>query len=158
MNEAPDDKISDILNLYNDVSEQTSNIIPQNDVPGQVINTQHIGEHIQRKDFEEVRKNLKDLIDKNMNAIDSLMEIALESQQPRAYEVASKLMDSCAQANEKLLDLHKKQKEIDAIVLAGKPNQVTNNAFFIGSTKELMNSIRKLKQSTTEGLTGQNAG
>ena len=156
MNDAPDDKISDILNLYNDVAEQNTNMIPPVAVPGQVVNTQHIENHIQRKDFEDVRKNLKELIDKNMNAIDSLMEIALEGQQPRAYEVAAKLMESCAQANEKLLDLHKKQKEIDAIVLASSPNQITNNAFFIGSTKELMDSIRKLKKTLPEGVTGQN--
>ena len=158
MNNDQDDKISDALNLYNEVTEQTNSIIPS--VPSTPsisennIDINILDNRIQRKDFEQVRKNLKDLIDKNMNAIDSLMEIALESQQPRAYEVASKLMDSCAQANEKLLDLHKKQKEIDAIVSSVKPNQVTNNAFFIGSTKELMNSIRKLKQTSSEGLTG----
>ena len=46
----------------------------------------------QRKDFGEVRENIKEVIDYSKNAIDGILKVASESDSPRAYEVVSQLL------------------------------------------------------------------
>lgn len=141
MTEDKPDKIAEVLNLYNDVED-----IIEVTTPPSVPAPQSPDNSQQTQDFQEVRSNLKSLIDKNMDAIDELMQVANESQAARAYEVAAKLIDSCVQANEKLLDLHRKQKEID--VLSGSSGTtVNNNSIFVGSTKELMELLKKSRKT-----------
>ena len=141
MTEDKPDKIAEVLNLYNDVED-----IIEVTTPPSVPAPQSPDNSQQTQDFLEVRSNLKSLIDKNMDAIDELMQVANESQAARAYEVAAKLIDSCVQANEKLLDLHRKQKEID--VLSGSSGTtVNNNSIFVGSTKELMELLKKSRKT-----------
>ena len=42
------------------------------------------------KDYEYTRGNLYSLIDKGQEAVDGILELAQESDQPRAYEVADR--------------------------------------------------------------------
>ena len=134
------DKLADILDLYNDVSEVETTNIPI--VPP-------LPEDLTTNDYNEVRNNLKSIIITNNRAIEKLMEVAEESDSPRAFEVVAKLVDSCVQANEKLLELHKKKKEIDALEHMKNPT-VTNNAIFIGSTKELLENLKQLRSKPDE--------
>lgn len=146
-NDPKPDKIADILNLYNAVEppKEKTTIVPE------IIEPVNIGNNVAPNaqldiDYDEVRDNLKLLIDRNMDALTGLMDVATESQNARAYEVVAKLIDSCVQANNAFLDLHKKRKEIDALDGFKSSGNVTNNAIFIGSTKELLENLKLLKE------------
>ena len=94
----------------------------------------------QRKDYGEVRENLKDVIDNSKVAIDGILKVASESDSPRAYEVVSQLLKTATEANKELLDVHKQMKDLEK---DETKKQLTNNAFFVGSTKELQDMIAK---------------
>ena len=94
----------------------------------------------QRKDYTEVRDNLKEVIDNSKIAIDGILKVASESDSPRAFEVVSQLLKTSTEANKELLDVHKQMKDLEKDESVKK---VTNNAFFVGSTKELQDMIQK---------------
>ena len=94
------------------------------------------------KDYENTRGNLYSLIEKGQEALNGIMELAAESDSPRAYEVAGQLLKSVGDNTDKLLDLQKKLKELEEET--GKPiGNVTNNAVFVGSTTELQKLLKK---------------
>jgi len=93
------------------------------------------------KDYKYTRGQLYSLIEKGQEAINGIMEVAGESASPRAYEVAGQLIKSVADSTDKLMDLHKKVKEIEADNPKTQ-NTVTNNALFVGSTSELSKMLK----------------
>jgi hypothetical protein len=96
------------------------------------------------KDYEYTRGNLYSLIEKGQEAINSVLELAQETEQPRAYEVVGQLIKNVADATDKLLDLQKKLKDIDDTKTKG-PTTV-NNALYVGSTAELLKLIKQNKE------------
>ena len=96
-----------------------------------------------KKDYDYTRGNLYSLIEKGQEAINGILELAQESEMPRAYEVAGQLIKNVADATDKLMDLQKKLKDIEEEKHKG-PTTV-NNALFVGSTAEL---AKLLKQQT----------
>ena len=93
------------------------------------------------KDYDYTRGNLYSLIEKGQEAINGIMEVAGETASPRAYEVAGQLIKSVADTTDKLADLHKKVKDIEADNPKTQ-NNVTNNALFVGSTSELSKMLK----------------
>ena len=93
-------------------------------------------------DYEYSRGNLYSLIEKGQEAINGILELAQDGQQPRAYEVAGQLIKSVADTTDKLVDLQKKVKELDEDS-PKSPSSVTNNALFVGSTSELSKMLKK---------------
>ena len=94
------------------------------------------------QDYEYTRGNLYSLIEKGQEAMNGILEVAQETDSPRAYEVAGQLIKSVGDTTDKLLDLQKKMKDLGEDK-AG-PTHITNNAVFVGSTAELQ---KVLKQS-----------
>ena len=96
-----------------------------------------------KKDYDYTRGNLYSLIEKGQEAINGILELAQESEMPRAYEVAGQLIKSVGDITDKLLDLQKKVKDIDD----DKPKGPTtfNNALFVGSTAELAKLLKQQK-------------
>ena len=94
------------------------------------------------KDYEYTRGNLYSIIEKGQEAINGILEIAQESEMPRAYEVAGQLIKSVSDATDKLLDLQKKVKEVNEEERSKGPNNVTN-ALFVGSTADLAKLIKQ---------------
>ena len=92
------------------------------------------------RDYEYTRGNLYSLIEKGQEALDSILEVAQEGQQPRAYEVVSQLLKNVADTTDKLIDLQLKTKELNAEEKKG-PSTV-NNALFVGSTAELQKLLK----------------
>ena len=92
------------------------------------------------RDYEYSRGNLYSLIEKGQEALDSILEVAQEGQQPRAYEVVSQLLKNVADTTDKLIDLQLKTKELNAEDKKG-PSTV-NNALFVGSTAELQKLLK----------------
>lgn len=95
------------------------------------------------KDYEYTRGELYSLIDQGQEAVRGALEVAQESGHPRAYEVAVAAMKHVADMTEKLQDLHKKMKDLDAEAKKG-PSSVTNNAMFVGSTTELQKMLKEM--------------
>jgi hypothetical protein len=96
-----------------------------------------------KKDYEYTRANLYSLIEKGQEAINGIMELAGESASPRAYEVAGQLIKSVADTTDKLADLQKKLKDLEEDTGSKGPNNVTNNALFVGSTSELSKLLKQ---------------
>lgn len=101
-----------------------------------------------QKDYSYTRANLYNLISKGQEAIDGILEIAQESGHPRAFEVAGQLIKSVGDVSDKLLDLQKKMKDLDAPIKNG-PTTV-NNALFVGSTAELSKLLKQGILNNTE--------
>ena len=93
------------------------------------------------RDYEYTRGNLYSIIEKGQEAIDGILELAQESDMPRAYEVAGQLIKSVSDATDKLMDLQKKLKYVNEEQVSKGPNTV-NNALFVGSTAELAKLIK----------------
>ena len=92
------------------------------------------------KDYEYTRGNLYSIIEKGQEAINGILELAQESEMPRAYEVAGQLIKSVADSTDKLMDLQKKLKDVEEETVKG-PNNVTN-ALFVGSTADLSKLLK----------------
>jgi len=97
------------------------------------------------KDYREVRENLKRIISQSEEATQGILEVAQESQNPRAYEVVAQLISATLEANNKLIHLHKQVKEIKREE-EGSPKTVTNNAIFVGNTADLQKMIRDMRR------------
>ena len=93
------------------------------------------------KDYEYTRGNLYSIIEKGQEAINGILELAQESEMPRAYEVAGQLIKSVSDATDKLMDLQKKLKDVNEEQQQKGPNTV-NNALFVGSTAELAKLLK----------------
>lgn len=98
-----------------------------------------------KKDYDYTRGNLYSLIEKGQEAINGILELAQESEMPRAYEVAGQLIKNVADATDKLMDLQKKLKDIEEEKVGKGPTTV-NNALFVGSTAELAKLIKQQTQ------------
>ena len=99
-------------------------------------NADHIG-----KDYEYTRGNLYSIIEKGQEAINGILELAQDSEMPRAYEVAGQLIKSVSDATDKLMDLQKKLKDVEEDTQQKGPSTV-NNALFVGSTAELAKLLK----------------
>ena len=100
------------------------------------------------KDYEYTRGNLYSIIEKGQEAINGILELAQESEMPRAYEVAGQLIKSVSDATDKLMDLQKKVKEVNEEEKSKGPSTV-NNALFVGSTAELAKMIKNSDLSSS---------
>jgi|TARA_B100001093_G_scaffold446570_1_gene450988 hypothetical protein len=94
------------------------------------------------KDYKYTRGQLYSIIEKGQEAINGILELAQESEMPRAYEVAGQLIKNVADATDKLMDLQKKLKDVNKEEEAKTPTTV-NNALFVGSTAELQKLLKK---------------
>ncbi len=98
-------------------------------------------------DYAYSREVLYDLIEKGRGALEDMIEVARESEHPRAFEVLSGLIKNTADVNDKLLDLNKKHKDINTEPVKQLEGGVTNNNMFIGSTTDLQRMLQDVKKS-----------
>jgi hypothetical protein len=135
-------------NSYEDLERTLnieSSIVETNDTESQVeiIETPKSEERNDiKKDYEYTRANLYSLIEKGQEAINGILELAGEGGSPRAYEVAGQVIKSVADTTDKLMDLHKKVKDMEDDSIK-TTNNVTNNAVFVGSTSELQKLLKQ---------------
>tara|TARA_B100000683_G_scaffold180819_1_gene174110 strand:+ start:884 stop:1327 length:444 start_codon:yes stop_codon:yes gene_type:complete len=94
-----------------------------------------------KKDYKYTRGQLYSIIEKGQEAINGILELAQESEMPRAYEVAGQLIKNVSDATDKLMDLQKKLKDVNKEDEQKGPSTV-NNALFVGSTSELSKLLK----------------
>ena len=92
------------------------------------------------KDYEYQRQNFYNLVERGTDAVEGILELAKESDHPRAYEVAGNLIKQVAEVTEKLGDLQEKMKKLKEVP-NNAPKSVTN-ALFVGSTAELQKMLK----------------
>lgn len=143
--ETPQDKISHILNIE-PVVQPIIDIVPVPSVPPQSTEEKADISNAE-SDFDEIRTNLKNLIETATNAVEGLMEVASESDEPRAYEVLSDLIKTAMEANKNLLDIHKKKKDIKTT--APGPALVQKNTINVSSS-DLLKMIKEQKKLREE--------
>lgn len=104
-------------------------------------------------DYEYSRRVLYDLIEKGTDALESMIEVARESEHPRAFEVLSGLIKNTADVNDKLLDLNKKHKDINAKEAPpAVEGGTTNNNVFIGSTSDLQRMLQDVNKTVENNV------
>lgn len=123
-----------------DKRDKIANALNKN-LPVAVQESPQVDDHLQ-DDYIESRETYKELIGKGNEAIDLMMELARDSQHPRAFEVLATLLKTQADNNDKLLDLQKKVKALKEPAKGALNPQVTNNtSIFYGSTADLQRMI-----------------
>ena len=131
-----DTRIDEILEITSLVPtseikpESTTRVIPQNGKDDDV-------------DYNYARENYYNLIERNQDAVEEMLEIAKQSEHPRSFEVVGQLIKSGLEANESLMKLHKTKKELS--IEKGGPGVAVNNAVFVGSTAELQKLLKVKK-------------
>ena len=98
-----------------------------------------------KQDYEISRAALHSLVMKGQEAVDGILEVAQASDHPRSYEVAATTIKNVADTADKLIDLQKKMKELDAEDKKNAPSTV-NNTMFVGSTAELQKMLKQQKE------------
>lgn len=126
-----DNKLSEILN---------TDYIPTVREDKPVTIQQDSTESAKVVDADYSRANYYNLIERGNEAIDGILNVAKESQHPRAYEVAATLIKNMSEVTEKLMVLQKQRKDLEA---EEKPTNVTiDKAVFVGSTADLLKKVR----------------
>ena len=97
------------------------------------------------KDYQYARGQLYNILDKMQETLDGAMEVAQESQHPRAFEVAFNGAKHAADVVEKLTDLQKKTKELESEEVKQVQQNNTQNNVFLGSTEDLMKMLKQQK-------------
>ena len=97
--------------------------------------------HDEDADFQYARENMYNLIERGTDGLEELLEIAKQSEHPRAFEVVQQTIGQLTTTNKELLNLHKTKKDIKA---EKGPTNVTN-ALFVGSTAELQKLLKDKK-------------
>ena len=91
-------------------------------------------------DFRYTRENLYNLLERGQDAVEELLEIAKQSEHPRAFEVVGQLIGKLTETNKELMGIHKTKKELSVERGGGDVN--VNNAVFVGSTAELQKLLK----------------
>ncbi len=136
------DKLNEEFNVSNDIVN--TEIYEPNIISADKNTSPSINDV--KKDYDYTRGNLYSLIEKGQEAINGILELAQESEMPRAYEVAGQLIKNVADATDKLMDLQKKLKDIEEEKTSRGPTNVTN-ALFVGSTAELAKLLKQQKEN-----------
>ena len=127
-----DNKLSDILNTdYIPVVKEDKPITIHQDEGN-------------NPDANYSRANYYNLIEKGNEALDGILEVAKESQHPRAYEVAANMIKNLSDVTEKLMILQKQQQDLKPKEeqQAGPTNISVDKAVFVGSTAELLRQLK----------------
>ena len=96
-------------------------------------------------DFKYARENLYNIIEKGSDALNTLVDVAAQTQHPRAFEVVSQLVKTLSDTNKDLLELQRKIKVINKDIQEGP--KTVNNSLYVGNTADLQKFINKRKES-----------
>jgi hypothetical protein len=97
------------------------------------------------KDYQYARAQIYDIVEKMQESLNGALEVAQQSDHPRAYEVVFQGAKHTADAVEKLQDLHKKMADVESEVEKAQVNQTQNNIYMSGSTADLIKMLKENK-------------
>lgn len=97
-------------------------------------------------DYDDARRNYQEIINKGMDAIDTILEIARNSEHPRAFEVAATMIKNVSDTNGQLIELQKKMRDMTGKGAPKESKTTIDKAIFVGSTAELNKLIKGKKE------------
>jgi hypothetical protein len=99
-------------------------------------------------DYEIARNNLRELLTKGKEALETSLSVAKQSEHPRAFEVVGGLMKQLADINQQLMDIHQQKKKLEepSKVQQSTKNTTNNNVIFTGSTAELSKMLSNMNK------------
>ena len=135
------DILDNVLGITDVVENATKDVTPPKEivVPETKLNDEDIN-----NDYKYQRENFYNLIERGQDAIDGILEVAQQSDHPRAFEVAGNLISQVADVTEKLGKLQSAMKRLKEVP-SNAPKNVTN-ALYVGSTAELQKLLKKDKE------------
>jgi predicted house-cleaning noncanonical NTP pyrophosphatase (MazG superfamily) len=126
------EKLNKVLNISGDLVRKE-----KGESPSVEVNTKDL-----TTEYEFSQEQYHTLLDKGNDALDELLAVAKESENPRAFEVVTQLISGLTNTTKELLQLQKTKKEIEKDT---KDPSTVNNSLFIGSTAELQKLLNKNK-------------
>jgi len=132
------DAINESLDI--EVSSVSKEIVSDS---SRIVKSPKKGDDESEYDYDYTRGQLYSLIEKGQEAIDGILEIAQQSDSPRAFEVAGQLIKNVADTTDKLLDLQQKMKKLKEEDPSAPRNVTNNNTLFVGSTAELQKLLKQ---------------
>lgn len=127
------EKLSEVFDLETIVPEETT----QELVP--------INNSVATDDADFARTNIKQLINNGNTALNNLLTVAKDSQQPRAYEVAATLIKNLSDLNKDLMEIQKRKQDLTGESTKNK-NINVDKAVFVGSTTELVKFLKNKQE------------
>lgn len=138
-------KTNDALSEALGIESKAVEIIPPKQTEP-IINTPHEEDDV-KADYNLSRRTFRDLINKGNQAMETLTDLAKESESPRAYEVLATMMRTIADTTKDLYDLQKKTKDLKGEDKKEATNVTVEKAVFVGSPTDL---LRKIKEEKSE--------
>ena len=135
-------KTKDILDEILDIEESTAELVEKKPKTLTVKRDDTLEDL--DTDYKYQRENFYSLIERGQDAIDGILEVAQQSDHPRAFEVAGNLISQVADVTEKLGKLQSAMKRLKEVP-NNAPKNVTN-ALYVGSTAELQKLLKKDKE------------
>ena len=96
-------------------------------------------------DLDFARENLYDAVVKSQAAVEDMIQIAQQSQHPKAYEVLNSLIKTFADVSSGIADLQLKKQRLQSKQANPEENKNVTNNLFVGSTAELQKMLQDLK-------------
>jgi len=143
-----DEKLSEALDVKFETTKELSKPAHAKEIEVNAVDSE--------KDYWLVRKNMKELIKQGEDAIDGILNVAIQGDAPRAYEVAAQMIKTVSEVNKDLMELHKKVKEIKREDINLNQHNTTNQSIYVGSTsdlQDLINQERSRKKAITKDVT-----
>ena len=91
-------------------------------------------------DAQFARQNIKGLITKGDDALDSLLRVAKESEHPSAFEVVAQTLKNLGELNKDLLEIQKRKRDLEPKKTSSDIN--VDKAVFVGSTNDLVKMLK----------------
>jgi len=117
------------------------------------VNPEERRNFVHEQDYEFSRETYYDLLEKGRESLDLMIEVARESEHPRAFEVLSNMIKGIADVNGELIKLNKSYKELQKSDQPSESKSVTNNNLFVGSTTDLQRML--LNQDDEKTIDGE---
>ena len=139
MTDNVDDKLNQVLDINTDMKKDLKRVpTVRTDLSKESLET----------DYRYARENLYDLVERGQDALDGILDLFKEMENPRAYEVAGQILKTTSEIAEKLLDLQVKMKNINKEEIAKEGD--THNHLYVGSTTDLQKYLKKNKHGQSE--------
>tara|TARA_Y100000034_G_scaffold134254_1_gene202157 strand:+ start:1608 stop:2039 length:432 start_codon:yes stop_codon:yes gene_type:complete len=136
--------------VLNDIFDMESSEVKEIIEEGEILESNPEDRNIDiEHDYIESRNNYYKLFEQGVDAMEYALDLAKQSDNPRAFEVVGQLLKNTSEVNDRLMDLQKKMEELKALDRKGNPTKVTN-ALFVGSTSDLQKLIKEKKKDAVD--------
>jgi len=134
------DKLDETFNTESTEELPIETKVEEENLP--VVASEDLPEKELEDDYQSARQTLKDAESFTKEAIQGMMKVAKNSDQPRAWEVTGQLIKTLQDNAGAMMEVQEKKKKVTGVTPAA-PNKVTNNILMAGTTKELLDALNK---------------